>query len=291
MTIGISTTIGPFSKGDTKVIDLADVTFINKLGIKYLELTGNEVLSKEVNEYMSSHNMGCSSTHANPENHDLSSENEIDRVKAVQIIKQNIDTIKKAGGNKIVIHCSDKPISTNREIRVENAIESLIQIVDYAVINDIETVIENLPSDSEFSWIGDSIKELDYVLNEVRKRRNSEDTIGICLDIGHAYTSGNLEEHIDYFKQNITELHMHDNLGKKKNEKWEPLHDSHFPPGLGSINWKKILGKLTDIKFNGLCTFEVTTHHLNQKNKQDTINMLRKMENFLQSKEYLDFKS
>jgi sugar phosphate isomerase/epimerase len=60
----------------------------------------------------------------------------------------------------------------------------------------------------------------------------------ICLDIGHANTSKNIDEYLR-FKDRIVNVHIHDNDGK-----W----DQHLPIGNGNIDFKRLMPKLSSYK-------------------------------------------
>lgn len=60
------------------------------------------------------------------------------------------------------------------------------------------------------------------------------DGIRICYDIGHANTTGQLNE-MSRLKALISNVHIHDNIGKR---------DEHFTLGAGNINFKQALKTL-----------------------------------------------
>ncbi len=59
--------------------------------------------------------------------------------------------------------------------------------------------------------------------------------MGLVLDIGHAHTTGNLDEFCKIILPKAHHLHIHDNHGK---------NDEHLPLGSGTINWDKIMPKI-----------------------------------------------
>jgi sugar phosphate isomerase/epimerase len=59
--------------------------------------------------------------------------------------------------------------------------------------------------------------------------------LGICLDIGHAYTTGTIDDFLRH-KDRVINVHIHDNLGDR---------DAHLPIGEGSIDFKKVLRGLS----------------------------------------------
>ncbi|MCH3978408.1 MAG: sugar phosphate isomerase/epimerase [Candidatus Methanomethylophilus sp.] len=63
--------------------------------------------------------------------------------------------------------------------------------------------------------------------------------LGICLDVGHANTSGQLDAMIDAFRDRIVNVHIHDNNGKR---------DEHLTIGDGSIDFPAVMKKLSFYK-------------------------------------------
>ena len=54
------------------------------------------------------------------------------------------------------------------------------------------------------------------------------DSVGVCLDLGHAHLTVGVAEAIATFADRIVSVHMHDNHG---------LKDEHLWPGDGDIDW------------------------------------------------------
>jgi sugar phosphate isomerase/epimerase len=61
---------------------------------------------------------------------------------------------------------------------------------------------------------------------------------GLCFDIGHAHTTGNIEAFLEH-QDRFINIHIHDNHGGM---------DEHLPIGQGTIDFKKALGALRDYK-------------------------------------------
>ena len=59
--------------------------------------------------------------------------------------------------------------------------------------------------------------------------------MGICLDIGHANTTGNLEGFLE-LKDRVINLHVHDNHGER---------DEHLPVGSGTVDFPRLLRSLS----------------------------------------------
>ena len=60
--------------------------------------------------------------------------------------------------------------------------------------------------------------------------------LGICFDIGHANTSGQIDAMIDTFGDRIVNIHIHDNNGQR---------DEHLTIGDGNIDFPKVLSRLS----------------------------------------------
>jgi len=63
--------------------------------------------------------------------------------------------------------------------------------------------------------------------------------VGFTLDVGHANTVGLVDDFLNLLADKISHVHIHDNLGKK---------DEHLPLGKGTVDWKRVMEKLSDYK-------------------------------------------
>jgi sugar phosphate isomerase/epimerase len=93
----------------------------------------------------------------------------------------------------------------------------------------IKVVIENMPNIG--LMLGQLFEELLGLIE------NSDQNIGIALDVGHAYLTKTLENYLNN-PEKIAHVHLHDNRGKK---------DDHLPIGRGKIKWLELLPKLKKI--------------------------------------------
>ena len=57
----------------------------------------------------------------------------------------------------------------------------------------------------------------------------------VCVDIGHANTTGQLDQILDATEGRIMNIHIHDNDGKQ---------DQHLTVGDGNIDFRHVLDKL-----------------------------------------------
>jgi sugar phosphate isomerase/epimerase len=72
--------------------------------------------------------------------------------------------------------------------------------------------------------------------------------VGICLDTGHAYLSGDLSTVVHKLSGHLWMVHASDNHGHG---------DDHLPPGQGSIGWEALIGQLTALRFEGTVILEI----------------------------------
>lgn len=73
--------------------------------------------------------------------------------------------------------------------------------------------------------------------------------VGICLDTGHAYLSGDLRTVAQKLSGHLWMVHASDNHGK---------FDDHIAPGDGAINWDSILRQLRQSGFHGPLILELS---------------------------------
>lgn len=71
---------------------------------------------------------------------------------------------------------------------------------------------------------------------------------GICLDMGHAFLTGDLVDAIEIVSGHLVTTHVHDNRGKA---------DDHLLPFDGRIDWPTALMSLQKVGYDGLIMFEL----------------------------------
>ncbi len=114
-------------------------------------------------------------------------------------------------------------------------------LCDFAEDLDILIAIENMPNIPKI--FGTYPDEMLDILGRV-DRKNA----GMTLDMGHANTMGLVDEFLEKCLDKVSHMHIHDNHGAR---------DEHLPLGQGSIDWKKVMGKLTGYK--GLMVTEMSS--------------------------------
>jgi len=132
---------------------------------------------------------------------------------------------------------------TKRKIILNNWIRSLQEIVSYAKDLDVRVMLENMPKSGSSIHSPDEFK---YILRHVPE-------LQVHLDIPHAFTSGGMKSILDYirmFNDRIAHIHWHDNNGE---------FDEHLPVGDGSIDHRRVVKALKEIKYERTITLEVFT--------------------------------
>jgi len=73
--------------------------------------------------------------------------------------------------------------------------------------------------------------------------------VGTCLDTGHAFLSGDLDNVMHKLSGHLQMIHANDNNGG---------YDDHNPPGEGKIDWKRLLTSLSQVEFHGGIILELS---------------------------------
>ncbi len=171
---------------------------------------------------------------------DITSPSEPQRQTAVQEILAAAASIPQIGGHTLVLHAGseDEKLAGSSRRRLRQSVKSLTKIYAFCQANNIKMAIEDmLPH-----LLGGRTWELEWILGELPTE------IGVCLDTGHSFLSGDLFGRLKAFAPRLMMLHVHDNQGKC---------DDHLPPGEGDINWPAFFEALSAIPFRGEMVLEV----------------------------------
>ncbi|MDD3256809.1 MAG: sugar phosphate isomerase/epimerase [Methanocorpusculum sp.] len=104
--------------------------------------------------------------------------------------------------------------------------QACIRLGETAEKSGVTACLENMPNLEDF-FCRDPYEQDGFV--------DGVPGMGLTLDIGHANTTGNLEDFCKIILPKAYHLHIHDNHGK---------YDEHLPLGKGSIDWNKIMPKI-----------------------------------------------
>jgi sugar phosphate isomerase/epimerase len=275
---------------DSRDISVVQVDSIRDSGIDLLEIAPNQEVSGRVLAHIKDSSMEVFSIHADYLNSDLSSNDEDFRQKSIETVKSVIKQAAGLGARLVVVHPGKwTPNKKERERRLSNCVKSLIEVVGYAAGNKIKIAIENLPCD----FLCDNPVELDYVLSSVRdhflgkEKQALAASIGICIDTGHAFLTGHLDELILKFGADIFSMHIHDNKGDNGSDRSVGLDDLHYVPGYGNIDWGLFFRDLKKMKYPGPLIFEVMSIN---GDKEDKARIFQAIKGFMMTSGAVDNK-
>jgi len=147
------------------------------------------------------------------------------RKASVKEVKKSMKMASMIGAKIVTVHPGlYSPLSVYWDGATDISKRSLRELKEYAEELEVVLALENLPE----MWLTmcSTVEETKEFLKEL--------DIEFCLDIGHAYTAGELDEFLDLSPVNV---HIHDNVGKD---------DVHLKLGNGDIDLKHALNSLKE---------------------------------------------
>ncbi len=144
------------------------------------------------------------------------------REASVRAIIDTIDLAAEIDVSLVVLHAGGRGVLPALEL--ENIRNSLEKIMDHARTRGVLVAVENEPP-----WKGILRDAGDFLQLD----------IPICLDVAHAYASGNLDAFLDLLTERVVAYHLSDTLRRR---------DLHLPLGKGEILWKSVLARLNASK-------------------------------------------
>ena len=282
MIIGLSTVL-LLSNGLNSQIDFSE---IKETGINHVELSSPSHIDLETIKKIKNSNLNIFSAHSDYIDVDISSLNTYTREKSILLTKTRIRLLSEIGVQIIVIHPGDwYEKQTEKEEGINNSINSLTEIASFAKSLNIKVAVENLPP----GFVADDINTMKRIIHETRKAANLNESIGICLDTGHANLNNNLMDYLEHFRSDIITMHIHDNFGYQNNDPRNAGDDRHMLPGTGIIDWNKFFDKLDD-SYNGGFIFELISKKDDYSliNDEDIMEILRNFKSFLNSQTWFN---
>jgi sugar phosphate isomerase/epimerase len=167
------------------------------------------------------------SIHAPISDINLASLNERIREDSILEILTTAESAANLNIETITIHpgLTSMAVPYMEEKAVEKAKKSLSSIDRISAEYGVRIAVENMPS---FPFmLGQTAEDLNELIGTTN--------LGFCLDIGHANTTGQLDELIKQFRDRLINIHIHDNRGE---------HDEHLTLGEGNIDFKSVISKL-----------------------------------------------
>ena len=161
---------------------------------------------------------------------------------ALDELTQAAEAASLLGVANFVIHPGPEKelrLDKDRSKRFENAAKALKVVAKRCEELNLKLVFENMLPHLSFGQVSD----LQWVLGKI----DSSD-VGVCLDTGHAYLSGEIETVVGKLTGHLTMLHANDNNGN---------YDDHLPPGEGRIAWPTLLKQISATDFHGTIILEL----------------------------------
>ncbi len=165
----------------------------------------------------------------------------IRKISVEQAIK-GADVASMVDADILVVHPGYMPSTKfSKEGSIKNSLESMKKISEYAKSKDIKIGIENLSAGPKALCVWP--KELINFVEAVNK-----DNIGITLDVAHANSIDGMTpiEYLEVVEKHFMHIHLSDNRGG----------DSHFPIGVGNIDFRRLIKKIREKDYQGFMTLE-----------------------------------
>lgn len=159
----------------------------------------------------------------------ISSLNRSMKKASIEEIRKAIDLCVMIGSEMLTVHPGlYSPMAREWSGTKDALLDSLITIKKLADDSGIMIALENMPAC--FPTTGITPEEIRYFTEKTG--------VGFCFDIGHANTTGRLDDFLEIDPVNI---HIHDNHGED---------DLHLPLGEGNIDFANVLSKSTNYEGN-----------------------------------------
>lgn len=161
---------------------------------------------------------------------------------AMIAVEQAATAAAELGARYLVIHPGPErsPIPGEERLRrMETAADSLNTLARRCRELGTALVLENMLPHLFFG----TAKDILWILGAI-----SVSDVGICLDTGHAYLSGDLGTVVHKLSGHLWMVHASDNNGSR---------DDHLPPGEGAIDWSAVIAQLSRLRFDGGVILEI----------------------------------
>lgn len=229
-------TVKDFSAG---VCDLQDYYNIldqyHSLGVRHIEYSHPQTMSKEdaakIQNYSSRLGLQAWSVHGIPCN----DPSNVDAF--AKQFRHDSEIGKILGAHVIVFHMIPKNEDGSHRMEIYQLAAQI------AKDNDLELAIETGTAPLREPVLYTELIELVDAINLPH--------VGINIDTGHSYLrdTKNVEEVVRAVGARLKTLHLHDNYGE---------NDDHQAPGMGYIDWYKVIPALKESPYNGPLMLEMT---------------------------------
>ncbi len=171
---------------------------------------------------------------------DITAPMESDRRHTVEEIFTCAASIPQIGAHTLVLHAGsedEQAVNAPAE-RLGHCLRSLKEIYAFCREKKVRMVIEDMLA----HLLGGRTSELKWLFDRLPR------DVGICMDTGHSFLSGEMAQRLRLFTPRLEMLHVHDNLGQ---------YDDHLLPGEGKINWPDFFRLLASARFRGELVLEI----------------------------------
>ena len=158
------------------------------------------------------------------------------RIDAMDEIKRALETAEHVPFRHMVMHLGERYDGWSQRT-MEYAEVALEHLGAFARPLGVRVLVENLLSDPTTPEHLVTILELGHL-----------DSIGVCLDLGHAHITVGVQEAMTVLSQRIVSMHVHDNGGTK---------DEHLWPGDGTIDWPGVRDAAQGLKTPPAAVLEI----------------------------------
>lgn len=167
-------------------------------------------------------------------------------------LRRCLDWLGAAGGTYLVVHPGGLSDPEQAAPRRAALVAGLLALADHARGTGLVVCVENMPPGvhpgSRMAELADLLAELD------------RPELALALDTGHANITATAAAEARAAGSLLRTTHVHDNNGR---------HDSHEPPGCGTVDWDAWVAALDAIDYAGPVMLECIRH---LRNDPDSIN-------------------
>ena len=149
------------------------------------------------------------------------------RIEAMDEVKRALEVAEIVPLLSAVIHLGSRGDAWDTRA-LENSMTAIEHLKAFASPLGVKLNLENIPNE---------VTEPEHLMEVLRA--GHFDTVGVCLDAGHANFRSGVAATFDILKDRIHALHLHDNHGEK---------DEHLWPGSGSVDWQWLMREVAELK-------------------------------------------
>jgi len=160
------------------------------------------------------------------------------RIAAMDEIKRALETADSIPFRNLVVHLGERTDEWSPRT-IEYALTALEHLGAFAHPLGVRPLVENLAGEPTTPEHLMQILTLGHL-----------NSVGVCLDLGHAYFTVGVPEAIATFGARTVQVHAHDNHG---------LKDEHLFPGDGNIDWPEATAALDALATPPAIVLELNT--------------------------------